>query len=110
MSNIFPESSQARKKPPAPPLGDHDDHGPIVSDFVNWCNESYLCLNVSKTKDLSINFWKESVQPQPTVIHDETVESVDRFKYHGMITDFKLKFSRNYDIIFQKRSAATALS
>ena len=30
-------------------LGDQDDHGPFISDFVNWCNESYLCLNVSKT-------------------------------------------------------------
>ena len=22
-------------------LCDQDDHGPIVSDFVNWCDESY---------------------------------------------------------------------
>ena len=25
------------------------DHGPVVSDFGNWCDESDLYLNVSKT-------------------------------------------------------------
>ena len=83
-------------------LGDQDDQGPVVPDFVNWCYESYLCLNVSKTKVLAVDFRKESVQPQPTVIHNETVESADHFKYLGMVMDSKLKFSRNRDIIFKK--------
>ena len=28
---------------------DQADHGPVVSDFGNWCDESDLYLNVSKT-------------------------------------------------------------
>ena len=75
-------------------LGDQDDHGPVVYDFVNCCDQSYLSLNVSKTKDLSNDFRKESVQPQPTIIDNETFESVGHFKYLGMVTDSKLKFRR----------------
>ena len=60
-------------------FGDQNDHGPVVSDFVNWCDDSYLCLNVSKTKDLSIDFRRKGTQPDPTVIHNETVESVDHY-------------------------------
>ena len=62
-------------------FGDENSHGPVVSDFLNWCDDSYFCLNVSKTKDLSIDFTRKSTQPDPTVIHSETVESVDHYKY-----------------------------
>ena len=48
------------------------DLGFFSSDFVNWYDESSLCLNVSK-KEKSINFRNESVQPQPTIVHNEAV-------------------------------------
>ena len=60
------------------------------------------CLNVSKTKDLSTNFKKESVQPCPAIIQNESVESADHFLYLGMVMDSKLKFSKHRDIIFTK--------
>ena len=58
------------------------------------------------TKDLSINFRKESVQPQSTIIHNETVESVDHFKCLGMVMDSKLKLSKNCNIIHKKKKSA----
>ena len=73
-------------------------------------DESYVCPDVSKTKDVSTDFRKENVQPQLTIIHSETVDSVDRFKYLGMVMDSKQKFGNNCDIIFKKGLAATALS
>ena len=85
-------------------------HVPVLSAVVNRCDESYLCLDVSKTKDVSTDFRKENVQPQLTIIHSETVDSVDRFKYLGMVMDSKQKFGNNCDIIFKKGLAATALS
>ena len=60
------------------------------------------CLNVSKTKDLSTNFKKESVQPCPAIIQNESVESADHFLYLGMVMDSKLKFSKHCDTIFKK--------
>ena len=65
---------------------------------------------MSKTTDLSSDFRKESVQPQSTITHNETAESVNRFKYLGMVMDSKQKFGNNCDIIFKKGLAATALS
>ena len=65
-------------------FGDHNDHGAVVSDFVNWCDDSYLCLNVSKIKIFSsILGGKALTQPDPIVIHSDTVESVDHYKYLG---------------------------
>ena len=40
-------------------------HVPVLSAVVNRCDESYLCLDVSKTKDLSIDFRSKSVQRSP---------------------------------------------
>ena len=41
-------------------FGDQNGHGSVVSDFVNWYDDSYRSLsesvNVSKTKYLSIDF------------------------------------------------------
>ena len=68
-------------------LGDQNGHGPVVSDFVNWFDESCLCLNVLKTKDLSIDFRRKNTQPEPTVIHSEMVELVDHYKYLGTTID-----------------------
>lgn len=36
--------------------GGEVDHGPVVNDFVTWCKESCLELNVSKTKDMVVDF------------------------------------------------------
>ena len=91
-------------------FGDQDDHGPVVSDFFNWCDDFYLCLNVSKTKDPSTDFRKESVQLQPTIIYNETVESFDHYKYLGMAVDSNLKFIRTCPTLLKQVSAAIALS
>ena len=55
-----------------------------------------------KNKDLSNDFRGESVKLQPTIIHSETVKSVDHFKYLEALINSKLKFSKNCDIIFKK--------
>lgn len=40
-------------------LQDHGvGHGPVFGYFVRWCNDSYLRLNVSKTKDTILDFHK----------------------------------------------------
>ena len=49
---FFPEDSQ---------LGERWDQ----ADFVNWCDDRVLSVKLSKTKDLSIDYWKESFQSQP---------------------------------------------
>ena len=39
-----------------------------IEHFVNWCDKNYLYLNVSKTKEMCIDFRKNQICPkQPTL-------------------------------------------
>ena len=49
-------------------------------NFVNWCNINYLCLNVSKTKEMFIDFRKNQRCPKPVYIKGEAVERVGTYK------------------------------
>lgn len=79
------------------------DHGPALNDFVEWCDDSFLELNVAKTKELVIDFRKtQSFETVKTTIHDQEVETVTRYKYLGTIFDDKLSFNFNTDEIVKK--------
>lgn len=57
----------------------HQEAKPKPSTTFPWSN--YLDLNVTKTKELIIDFRKNCDQPKPNIIHAETVERVDSYKY-----------------------------
>ena len=47
-------------------LNGHDStHGPVVKDFSEWCESSFLKINVLKTKELIIDFRKK---PPPSLL------------------------------------------
>ena len=35
---------------------DKQDHGPVPTEFVDWCDDTFLELNVEKTKEMVIDF------------------------------------------------------
>ena len=39
-----------------PLQGTQDGHGAALDDFTEWCDESYLDLNVNKTKEMMAAF------------------------------------------------------
>jgi len=78
------------------------NHGPALTDFVNWCDEAYLELNVSKTKDLPIDFRRSSHTSEHVTIHSQEVENVSKYKYLGTIFDDKLNWDANTDAIVKK--------
>ena len=51
---------------------------------VNWCDKNYLYLNVSKTKAMCTDFWKNQRCPKPVHIKGEAVERVDTYKHLGV--------------------------
>ena len=51
-----------------------------VYRFVKWCEENYLILNVSKTKEMITDFRRQKSTPTPLVINNETVEIVHTYK------------------------------
>ena len=80
---------------------DERGHGPIIEDFVQWCEESYLKLNISKTKDMHIDFGKKS-RCVATSMKGQLVEQVKSYKYLGTIIDSKLNFQENCEAVCKK--------
>ncbi len=53
-----------------------------VERLTSWCQDNCLSLNVSKTKELIVDFRKRHLQPYtPLVISGTPVERVSSFKY-----------------------------
>lgn len=62
-------------------------------DFVTqWCDENYLELNVSKTKEMIFDFRKNQNVKQPVVIKESNVEVTDSYKYLGVTIQDNLKW------------------
>ena len=54
-----------------------------VEKMVDWCKENDLVLNVTKTKELIVDFRKKKTQILPLIINNQDVEIVDCFKFLG---------------------------
>ena len=74
----------------------------LLHDFVEWCDQSYLCLNETKTKDMCIDFRRDPPPQTDTVIHDNAVEMVDEYKYLGTTIDNKLRWDRHCTVTYKK--------
>ena len=73
-----------------------------IENFVNWCDKNYLYLNVSKTKEMCIDFRKNQRCPKPVNIKGEAVERVDTYKYLGVVFDSKLNWKENINSVLKK--------
>ncbi len=78
------------------------DHGPVLEDFVEWCDNHFLKLNVLKTKDMAIDFRKNSPSTLPTIIKGSQVETVEYYKYLGTVIDKNLNHDLNTSTICKK--------
>lgn len=54
-------------------------HCPVIDDFIHWCEESYLQLNLSKTKDMVIDFSRNNSMNEATLMKGQTIEYVQTF-------------------------------
>jgi hypothetical protein len=73
-----------------------------VQKLANWCSESFLELNVRKTRELVFDDRKGDNEFIPVQIGGEPVEVVSCFKYLGTIIDSRLTFGDNVDHIYKK--------
>lgn len=77
-------------------------HGPVVNQFVQWCEESKLKLNTLKTKDIVIGFRKKKDTPEATIILGQSVEVVQSYKYLGTVIDSSLSFEENSEAVCKR--------
>ena len=74
----------------------------VVDRFVEWCGLNHLQLNVSKTKELVVDFRRQRTRPNPISINGTEVDIVDHYKYLGVHIDNKLDWTVNTDAVFKK--------
>ena len=58
-----------------------------------WCQENNLSLNVSKTKEMIMDFSEQQREHPPIHIDRTAVEKVESFKFPGVHITGKLKWS-----------------
>ena len=82
--------------------GSEQYHGPALTEFVDRCDNSYLDLNVIKSKEMIVDFRRQEHSPGKTIFHNNEVEIVSKYKYLGTIFDDKLKCDDNTEEIVKK--------
>ena len=62
-----------------------------IDRFIKWCDDNFLQINPSKTKEIIIDFRAAPPKHEPVTIRQENIEIVPKFKYLGTtIIDNKL--------------------
>lgn len=82
--------------------GSAHNHGPVVDNFVKWCEDSHLHINITKTKDMAIDFRKNAKTPEPVTIKGQVIEQAQSHKYLGTIIDSALNFKENCKAVSRK--------
>ena len=78
---------------------DHTHYEWEIASFVEYCDRNHLELNVSKTKEMVIDFRRSRTSPTPISIKNCHVQRVNEYKYLGVIIDDKLSWSSQIDKI-----------
>ena len=73
-----------------------------LTEFVDWCDNSYLDLNVTKTKEMIVDSRRQEHSPGKTIIHNNEVEIVSQHNYLATIFDDQLKWDDNTEEIVKK--------
>uniref|UniRef100_A0A3P8QH73 Reverse transcriptase domain-containing protein n=1 Tax=Astatotilapia calliptera TaxID=8154 RepID=A0A3P8QH73_ASTCA len=74
-----------------------------IRNLENWCQRNNLLLNVSKTKELIVDFsTKQERNYQTPVINECPVERVDSFKYLGVHITQDLSWSCHINTVVKK--------
>lgn len=82
--------------------GHEMEYRTLITSFVEWCEANRLQLNVTKTKEMEIDFRRKKAQLIPICISDCDVEIVDSYKYLGVHIDNKLNWTQNTEAIYRK--------
>ena len=81
---------------------DDDEYLEQIIDFVNYCGRNFLELNVSKTKEMVIDFRKSKGVPNEVIIDGSTVKRVNDNEYLGVVIDNRLAWHDHIDSLVKK--------
>jgi hypothetical protein len=78
--------------------GDEQDHGPVLHEFLDWCEKSHLLLNTSKTKEVAIDFERDKAF-RSMIVQGRPIQSVHEYKCLGVVLGNKLKWEQYTELI-----------
>ncbi len=73
-----------------------------MSTLTKWCQENHLSLNIVKTKELVVDYRRQSRQHTPITIDKTPVERVSSFKFLGVHITEDLTWSAHTDAVLKK--------
>ncbi len=73
-----------------------------VSTLTKWCQENHLSLNIDKTKELVVDFRRQSREHTPITIDKTPVERVNSFKFLCVHITEDLTWSTHTDAVLKK--------
>ncbi len=73
-----------------------------VSTLTKWCQENHLSLNIDKTKELVVDFRRQSREHTPIIIDKTPVERVNSFKFLGVHITEDFTWSAHTDAVLKK--------
>ncbi len=73
-----------------------------VSTLTKWCQENHLSLNIDKTKELVVDYRRQSREHTPITIDKTPVERVSSFKFLCIHITEDLTWSAHTDAVLKK--------
>ena len=73
-----------------------------MDNFVEWSEQNHLRLNVSKTREMVIDFRRKKTPSQPLRIRGEVVEEIEDYKYLGVVIGNRLDWVSNTKAVCKK--------
>ena len=82
--------------------GNEEAYRDEVLRLGEWCASNNLARNITKTKELILDFRWNRADPSPLYINVECVERVESFKYLGVHLSADLSWSLNTTALVKK--------
>ena len=73
----------------------------LVGNFMKWCGENHLQLNMAKTKEMVVDFRRNKPLPIPVCIGGTDIDMVDTYKYLGVVLDNKLEWTTKTEAVYK---------
>ena len=80
-----------------------NDYFSQVDEFIRWCDDHYLTLNTTKTKEMVIDFRRKDADHESVIIHNEAIEQVGNYKYLGTVLNDKSSWRDKTQSVYKNK-------